>query len=223
MKTIQKDAVYSLFLLLLSIYVLSALGVEVLFNLEADTLEILRTIDFVACLIFLADFFVRLLMAKSKLGYLKWGWIDFISSIPSLDVLRWGRISRLVRIFRFLRGLRSIRILLVEFRRRKSESVVLLTIFLTLMVFLYGSIGVMTFERTPNSPGISPQEAMWWTLMNLLNAKVSLNQMLSSETQILTVLLNRFGLLVFAALNGVFIAWLVQSKRPPLSNQDQEA
>ena len=51
------------------------------------------------------------MLAERKLAYLKWGWIDLISSIPMLDFVRWGRIARVVRLIRVLRGVRSTRML----------------------------------------------------------------------------------------------------------------
>jgi hypothetical protein len=68
--------------LVLSIYVLVALAVETVVKLTPEMSQLLDQIDFAICLFFLFDFFLRLYKAKSKLQFLKWGWIDFISSIP---------------------------------------------------------------------------------------------------------------------------------------------
>ena len=52
--------------LILSVYVLIALFVQVTVKLSADTVVILDWIDFLVCLVFLADFFVRFYRAPSK-------------------------------------------------------------------------------------------------------------------------------------------------------------
>jgi len=70
----------------LSAYVLLALLVEKAFTLSRHTSDILGIIDTVICAAFLADFFVQLGTARNKLHYLRWGWIDLISSIPALPV-----------------------------------------------------------------------------------------------------------------------------------------
>jgi len=38
---------------------------------------------------------------------MKWGWIDLISSIPTIDILRWGRLVRIFKILRLLRAFKS--------------------------------------------------------------------------------------------------------------------
>jgi hypothetical protein len=72
--------------LVLSIYILGALVIQTLFQLSPETTELLDEIDFLICFFFLYDFFIRFYKAKSKLQFLKWGWIDLISSIPVLGV-----------------------------------------------------------------------------------------------------------------------------------------
>jgi voltage-gated potassium channel len=92
--------------------VLGALLVEVAFKLPPQVSSLLQTLDTVICFVFLADFFHRLYRAENRLVFLKWGWIDFISSIPMLSVFRWGRIVRVVRLLRILRGVRSTKFIL---------------------------------------------------------------------------------------------------------------
>src|SRR5882672_468209 len=103
----KKVTGFQLVMLVLSVYVLAALFVDTVFKLSPEISSLLQSLDTLVCLIFLGDFFYRLYRAESRLAFLKWGWIDFVSSIPMLDVFRWGRIVRLVRILRILRGVRS--------------------------------------------------------------------------------------------------------------------
>ena len=72
--------------LILSIYVLVALLIQSLVSLPPDAVVLLDWIDLFVCIVFLTDFFVRFTRAPSKLGFLKWGWIDFVSSIPVVGV-----------------------------------------------------------------------------------------------------------------------------------------
>jgi len=95
----------------LSIYVLLAFLVQRVFALSSQTSEILNLVDTAVCAVFLADFFVQLGTARNKLRYLRWGWIDLISSLPMLPVLRWGRMVRIVRVVRVLRRLRAAKVL----------------------------------------------------------------------------------------------------------------
>src|SRR5918996_607883 len=95
--------------LILSVYVLVALFIQATVRLSPDTIRILDWIDFFVCVVFLTDFFVRFHRAPSKAKFLKWGWIDFVSSIPMLDIFRVGRVVRIIRVFRILRAFRKMR------------------------------------------------------------------------------------------------------------------
>ena len=86
-------ALYQLTLLVLSLYVLTVLVIEAFFVSDPETRQVLQYIDVMVCLVFLSDFFVNLYVAPKKLEYLKWGWIDLVSSIPMVDPLRWGAVS----------------------------------------------------------------------------------------------------------------------------------
>jgi xanthine/uracil permease len=84
--------------LILSVYVLVALFIQATVNLSPDAVEILDWIDLFVCGIFLGDFFARFHRAPSKAKFLKWRWIDFVSSIPMLNIFRVGRVVRIVRV-----------------------------------------------------------------------------------------------------------------------------
>src|SRR5665213_1004874 len=102
---------YQLFMFGLGIYVLLSLAAQTFLSLSPGTDGILDHVDDLVCVAFFADFWVNLLTAKSKLAYLKWGWIDLLSSIPMIDMARAGRLARTIRILRAFRGVRSARFL----------------------------------------------------------------------------------------------------------------
>ena len=118
----SKNEVYELFMLVLCVYVLAALVATTFLRLDQMVVEILDYVDTAVCLVFMADFFMKLFTAQDKLEYLKWGWIDFLSRIPAVGPLRWGRFARIVRILRLLRGVRSCKILFEFLLRRRAES-----------------------------------------------------------------------------------------------------
>lgn len=123
--------------------------------LSSEVHAILGRVDLAICLVFLADFFVNLKIAENKLGYLRWGWIDFISSIPAIDTLRWGRLARVVRIVRFLRSLKSVRVLWRALDRSRIESLTLLLASATLLVYTLSSCLIIEFEREYDGSSLS--------------------------------------------------------------------
>lgn len=113
-----RSAGYQLFMLVLCVYALVVLAAKVAFPLDSATVQVLEYADTFVCLIFLADFVYSLWTAEKRWKYLlEWGWLDFLSSIPAIDVARWGRAARILRIFRVLRGLRATQFWLHSFSR----------------------------------------------------------------------------------------------------------
>jgi voltage-gated potassium channel len=108
--------------LVLSVYVLIAVFIETIVQLSPETTQLLDYIDSIVCLVFLYDFFIHLYRAPSKTAFLKWGWLDFISSIPMLGLFRFARIARVIRIVRILRAFRSSKILITYLFQHRATS-----------------------------------------------------------------------------------------------------
>ena len=153
--------------LILSIYVLIALLIRSLFPLPPDAVVLLDWIDLLVCIVFLTDFFVRFAQAPSKLAFLKWGWIDFVSSIPALNIFRVGRVVRIIRVFRVLRAFRSAKNLLVYLlRERKTTSLAAVTT-ISLVVVIFAAIAVLQFETSPDSNIKTAGDAFWWAIVTV--------------------------------------------------------
>jgi voltage-gated potassium channel len=97
----DKFGLWQFFILIISIYILVALFVVTVFKLPKEVVRLIEYSDTIICFIFIFDFSKKLYTAQNKLHYLKWGWIDLISSIPAFDFLRVGRIVRIFRFFVF--------------------------------------------------------------------------------------------------------------------------
>jgi voltage-gated potassium channel len=110
--------------LVLSVYVLGALLAQAILPLSPGVNSLLDSIDSLICLVFIADFCIRYRRAASKVAFLKWGWIDLVSSIPAVGFVRWGRLVRVIRIFRMLRAFRSAKHLMAFLYRNRTRSLV---------------------------------------------------------------------------------------------------
>ena len=164
---------YKIVLLFLSIYVLLAILLEVFWVTDPEIKKVLQYIDFFICLFFLSDFLVCFFSAKSKLEYMKWGWIDLISSIPAIDPLRWGRVSKVVRIIRYLRTIKSIKVVLSGLHSSKFETLSICVFLFIFLVFSLSSAVILEFERDYDSEIASAEGALWWAFLNILNANIN--------------------------------------------------
>src|SRR5262245_26414657 len=90
---------YQLLMLTACLYALGVLAARVLIDLQPETRSVLDYADYAVCGLFLVDFLVCFVRAPDRRRYfLTWGWVDLLSSIPTLDVARWGRAARAARI-----------------------------------------------------------------------------------------------------------------------------
>lgn len=212
----SRNPLFHLLMLVLSIYVLVTLSIESFLISDPEIRRVIQRIDLIICLIFLADFLYLFFTASDTKRYMRWGWIDLASSIPMVDALRWGRVARVVRIVQVLRAVKSIH---VVYQHVKSSPFETLTIMTCLVVFFSFSIGatlILDFERGHDSELTSASDALWWSLLSILNAKVSMASPVSSAGIITGVFLNKIGILLFAYINGMIISWVVR-------NRDNEA
>jgi voltage-gated potassium channel len=193
--------------LILSIYVLIALLIQSLVPLPPDAVALLDWIDLLVCIVFLTDFFVRFRRAPSKLAFLKWGWIDFVSSIPAVNIFRVGRVVRIIRIMRVLRAFRSTKNLLVYLlRERKTTSLAAVTT-ISLIVVIFAAIAVLQFETSPDSNIKTAGDAFWWAFVTVTTVGYGDKFPLSTEGRIVACILMAVGVGLFGTVTG-FIASL---------------
>ncbi|SER21198.1 voltage-gated potassium channel [Amphritea atlantica] len=205
-------AVYQLFLLALSIYVLIVVFFETFLITDPEVSLILQRIDLCICFVFLGDFFVNLYHANNKISYLKWGWIDLLSSIPLVDPFRWGRLARIVRILRFIRTIKSLKLLVSSIQASKFQSLTFVVILITFVAYTVCASLILELESSYEGGINTANEALWWAFLNIMNAKVSITQAQSTGGMVATVVLNKIGLLLFAYFNAMIIAWLIQKR-----------
>lgn len=206
------SSLYQMVLLVLSVYVLGALAAEAFVIEDPEVRSVLQYVDFAICVIFLFDFFLNLSMAPSKRAYLKWGWIDFVSSIPVIDPLRWGRVSRVLRIVRYFRAMKSLRVLVASIRTSKLETLSWSVFLIVFTSFTLSAALILEYERDYDSSINTAEQALWWAFLNIMNAKTSIDQAMSGEGVVITTILNKVGVLLFAYFNSMIIAWLVTQR-----------
>src|SRR5688572_8402806 len=119
----QKQALHpiNIVVFFLSVYVIIALIIDTFFPLSKEVSRLLHEIDYVICVIFFIDFLHRLFTAKNKWEYMRWGWIDLVSSIPVI-YFGAGRLFRVFQLVRVLRAIRSIKYLSDYFINNKIKS-----------------------------------------------------------------------------------------------------
>ena len=210
-------SVFQIAILFLSLLVLAALAADSLCDLPEAIHRLIQIADTSVCVVLLADFFVRLYRADSKLSFMKWGWIDLVASIPNLDILRWGRLVRVLRIIRLFRGLRSIhRILALVFQNRMQGGAVSLGLMAFLLI-TFSSVSILICERRGDANIKSAEDAIWWSISTITTVGYGDKYPVTTEGRVVGIILMICGVGMFAGISGLLASVFVggPDRRPP--------
>jgi voltage-gated potassium channel len=214
---------FQFLVLALSIYVLLALSIEAIFPVTTQTHAVLEVVDTVVCVIFLLDFVVRLRQATNRLEFLKWGWVDLISSIPTLDALRWGRAVRVARVLRFLRAFKSVKVIWITLFRSRAKGTLATAVFACIVMITVASIGVLHFESVPEGNIKTASDALWWSAVTITTVGYGDRFPITPEGRVLALFLMTAGVGLFGIFTAVLASWFVENSTAQLDKNEELA
>ena len=201
---------YQLFMLVLCVAALAILVLESVYHLDPEVARVLDYADDAVCVIFLADFCLSFARAPRKWKYLAtWGWLDLLSSIPTLDIGRWGRIARIARLSRVLRALRASRLLSRMLLRKRGQSAALAAVLLALFLVIGSSAAILRFEDLPDSNIKTADDAVWWAFATITTVGYGDRFPVSGEGRLIAALLMTAGVGLFGAFSAALAAWFL--------------
>jgi len=165
----------NILILVLSLYVLLSLLISTIFHLSDELTILLSYIDNIICVVFLIDFSIRFKNSENKLEFMKWGWIDLVASIPSLDFLRAGRLLRLIRLLRVFRALKSTKLIYEHVNRNKKQSALTSVAIIFFLMVVFSSIAILQFENDVNSNIKTAEDAIWWSYVTITTVDMVIN------------------------------------------------
>lgn len=207
----SKRNVYEIFMLALCIYALAVLAVQTFGSLTPQTLAILDDADFAVCVVFFADFAYHLITGQRRWHYfIRWGWLDLISSIPAVPALRVGRAARVLRIVRVLRGVRSTRILTEMVLNRRAHSAFLAAALISLLLIVFSSISILQFESATGNIKTA-NDALWWTIVTLTTVGYGDHYPVTQEGRVVAAVVMIGGICLLGTLTGLVASWFVSA------------
>ena len=194
---------FQLALFLLSVGLLVLLLVDTLAPLDEEVSSVLQGTDAVICGLFLMDWILRLVRSPDWCRFLRWGWIDLVACVPTVDWLRLGRLARIVQVVRVLRGVRvGHRVLGVLVRNKPRSTLASALLMLILMVSL-SSAGILMAERTPGANIKTAEDAVWWSVSTITTVGYGDRYPVTSEGRIIAMILMLSGVGLFGMLSGL--------------------
>ncbi len=202
-----------LVILVLSLFVLSLLAIELLFDLPPETVRVLRWVDNIVCGLFFIDFVIRFRRAESKLQFMKWGWIDLLASIPEIEALRWGRLFRVFRILRLIRAVKSVRLLFELFYLNRTQGGVASVFMITFLVLSLSTAGILVAERAPDSLIRTAEDALWWGITTITTVGYGDLYPVTTTGRMIAVGLMLTGVGLFGTMSGVIASFFLGERK----------
>jgi len=215
----RSSGAYLLFMLAVSVFALLILGSEVALDLTPGSREILNYADDVLCGLFFIDFVLSLWRAENRWRYfVQWGWLDLLSSVPSIDVLRSARLARVLRIFRVLRAVRAAKILADIIIRHRAKNALMAAALIALLLVVFASIGMLHFETGPGANIKTPQDAAWWAIETITTVGYGDRFPVTPEGRVLAAVLMICGVGLIGIFTGFVAYWFM---RPSETRKDE--
>lgn len=197
-----KIGALNLAVVIFSIVAIIALIADTFFQLPSEIRLLVEYVDFIISIFFLFEFFYRLYYAPNKWGFLKWGWIDFISSIPMIGYLRAGRIFRLIRLFRIIKSIKSLGLLYNDLFENRIKNFAYTIFILALLLLVFSSISILIFETAPNSNIKTAEDAIWWSYCTITTVGYGDKYPVTMEGKIIAMILMTFGVGIFSTMTA---------------------
>jgi len=213
----EKLGFLNLLIIVLSIYVLVALLIDTFFKLPPEVSRILNIADNAICFVFLLDFCIRFYTAPNKLKFMQWGWIDLVSSIPTLDFMRAGRMLRLIRLLRILRAFRSTKHLVQHIFKRRTQGALTAAAIIAVLMIIFSSIAILQVEDNSNSNIKTAEDAIWWAYVTITTVGYGDKFPVTTEGRIIAALLMTVGVGLFGTFTAYLASWFVGE-----TNKEQE-
>lgn len=220
-----KNVGYELFIGALSILSIVNLVLLAWFVNDVNIETVLYVINAIMMPIFLGDFIYRLYTAENRAGYFfrGFGWADLLSSLPvaQLKILRAFRLWRVIRLFMEF----GVRNLVREFVTHRAENALLTVGFLVLCVIEFGSLSVLSAERSsPNANITSPSDALWWVYVTITTVGYGDRFPVTNWGRWVGVVVMTAGVGLFGTLSGYLAqTFLSPSKAEPAEESQVEA
>jgi voltage-gated potassium channel len=179
----------------------------------------LGIVDNLICIVFLADFGGRFYKAENKVVFMKWGWIDLVSSIPTFDFLRVGRGLRLVRLIRILRAFKSTKHLVEHVFKDRTKGALTSAAIIAVLMILFSSVSILQVEVDPLSNIRTAEDALWWSYVTITTVGYGDLYPVTSEGRIIAAALMTVGVGLFGTFTAFLASWFVGEKKKEMNNE----
>jgi len=193
---------YDIFILALTVLSILSLIVLALPYFDTAAQQIALILDLILSLLFMLDFFYTLMTAPDKRAYLKWGWLDFLGSLPYLPLLRVLRIFRAIRSLRILQQ-NSLRDIQQAVSNRPERTTFFSVAFFSIVLVSLSSYAIFQTEKLSPSANIQTgSDALWWAVVTITTVGYGDKVPTTNGGRIIAIALMLTGIGIFGAITS---------------------
>jgi voltage-gated potassium channel len=211
---------FDVFVFVLSVF--SLINIALILLLQNDEIvDVVLIIDGVLCILFFADFLLRLRRSPSKRAYFigDYGWLDLVGSIP-VPGFRLARAARVIRIGRAADRSGSRRIIRSALADRAGTSLIV-AIFLTIVVLQYGSMFMLRVEDDADGSNIhTASDALWWSYVSITTVGYGDRYPVTNLGRVIGVAMLTVGVGLFGVITGFLANLFLSPKRSQKGQPD---
>lgn len=191
----------------LSMYVVVAILFDMMFDLDPRISKLIQFTDNIICLFFFIEFIYRVTTSSDRWGYLKWGWLDLVSSIPMVQSLRFARVLRIIRFIRIIRAFMGANSFIQHFFRNKAQGTLYSVAIIALLVVMLGSMSILQVENAPDSNIKTPGDALWWSYVTIMTVGYGDKYPVTPEGRIIGAIMMTVGVVLVSTMAGYVASW----------------
>ncbi len=191
---------------------------EVSVNLEGASQQLFFDVEMGLTCFFIVEYVVKFWLAPNKIRFVIRNWIDLLALLPFLRVFRLGRGLRLLRIFRLLRLIRVGSMLQARLASMKKgieqrllDNVIVIGFMLFAIVF--GTVGILNFERGHNEGFNDIGDALWWCIVTITTVGYGDLYPETTGGRVIAGVIMFIGLAFYAVLTSLVTSQLIERFR----------
>lgn len=212
---------YEVFILLLSILSVVNIVFYILPDLVPAATVVVEIIDVMISMIFMLDFFYRLMTTDSKYHYFfkNWGWADLLSALP-VPVAKIFRLFRIIRVMYLIRksGVGRLR---EEISAHRAEvALFFILIFIIIIIELSSVLVVQLESASPDANILTGGDAVWWAFVTVSTTGYGDLYPVTTGGRMVSIVLMISGISVFGILAGFLSTKLVPSKTKEIPGKE---
>lgn len=193
---------YDIFIILLTGVSLLSLIILAVPYFDSTAQQIALALDMVISILFMLDFFYRLLNSMDKKEYLKWGWLDLLGSLPFLPLLRILRIFRAIRSLRILQN-NSLREIGHAIGNRPERTTFFAIILFSIILVSLSSYAIFYTEQLSPTRNIqNASDALWWAIVTVTTVGYGDKFPTTNGGRIVAIMLMFTGIGIFSAMTS---------------------